>query len=382
MKMEIAAAVTFGLEAVARREIEGLGYKALKTEDGRVIFEGDLRATVRANLWLRTADRVQIVMADVRATEFEDIYQTMKGVAWEEWIPMEGNFTVNAVSVKSKLSSVPAIQKVAERALIDRLREFYPIDRFPKTGASFDVKVSLHKDRAVITLDTTGPGLNKRGYRRLIGKAPLKETLAAAMVELSFWEPGRVLADPCCGSGTIPIEAAMIAQNIAPGLSRQFAFESWEAVDRSIVKEERARCYRQMTPRDDLRIFGSDIDKDAVKIARENAAEAGVEESIDFSVKDVADFSAPDKSGIMISNPPYGERIGDREGIERIYGTWRRFFAENPCWSLFCLTSDKTVEDQIFGRPANRRRKLYNGRMEVCYYQFHGERPKREDLEK
>ncbi len=382
MKMEIAAAVTFGLEAVARREIEGLGYKALKTEDGRVIFEGDLRAAVRANLWLRTADRVQIVMADVRATEFEDIYQTMKGVAWEEWIPMEGNFTVNAVSVKSKLSSVPAIQKVAERALIDRLREFYPIDRFPKTGAPFDVKVSLHKDRAVITLDTTGPGLNKRGYRRLIGKAPLKETLAAAMVELSFWEPGRVLADPCCGSGTIPIEAAMIAQNIAPGLSRQFAFESWEAVDRSIVKEERARCYRQMTPRDDLRIFGSDIDKDAVKIARENAAEAGVEESIDFSVKDVADFSAPDKSGIMISNPPYGERIGDREGIERIYGTWRRFFAENPYWSLFCLTSDKTVEDQIFGRPADRRRKLYNGRMEVCYYQFHGERPKRKDLEK
>ncbi|MBR5739931.1 MAG: class I SAM-dependent RNA methyltransferase, partial [Firmicutes bacterium] len=289
MKMELAAAVTFGLEAVARREIEGLGYKALKTEDGRVTFEGDIRAAVRANLWLRTADRVQIILADVRATEFEDVYQTMKGIAWEEWIPMEGNFTVNAVSVKSKLSSVPAIQKVAERALIDRLREYYPIERFPKTGAVFDIKLSLHKDRAVITLDTTGPGLNKRGYRRLIGKAPLKETLASAMVQLSFWQPDRVLADPCCGSGTIPIEAAMIAQNIAPGLSRQFTMESWDSVDSAVIKEERSRCYRQMTPRDDLRIHASDIDREAIKIARENAAEAGVEESIDFTVMDVKD---------------------------------------------------------------------------------------------
>ena len=382
MRMELAAAVTFGLEAVARREIEGLGYKALKTEDGRVTFEGDLRAAVRANLWLRSADRVQIVLSDVRATEFEDIYQTMRGISWEEWIPMEGNFTVNAVSVKSKLSSVPAIQKVGERALIDRLREFYPIDRFPKTGAAFDIKISLHKDRAVITLDTTGPGLNKRGYRRLIGKAPLKETLAAAMVELSFWNPERVLADPCCGSGTIPIEAAMIAQNIAPGLSRKFAFDSWEAVDSSLVKEERARCYRQMTPREDLRIYASDIDPEAIKIARENAEEAGVEESIDFKVRDVRDFRVPESSGVMISNPPYGERIGDRETIDRIYEAWRKFFSANPYWSLFCLTSDKTVEDQVFGRPADRRRKLYNGRMKVCYYQFHGERPTRENLEK
>ncbi|MBQ7703095.1 MAG: class I SAM-dependent RNA methyltransferase [Firmicutes bacterium] len=382
MKMELAAAVTFGLEAVARREIEGLGYKALKTEDGRVTFEGDIRAAVRANLWLRTADRVQIVMADVRATEFEDIYQTMKGVPWEEWIPMEGNFVVNAVSAKSKLSSVPAIQKVAERALIDRLREYYPIERFPKTGASFDVKVSLHKDRAVITLDTTGPGLNKRGYRKLIGKAPLKETLAAAMVELSFWNPDRVLADPCCGSGTIPIEAAMIAQNIAPGLSRSFALESWEAVEKSVIKEERARCYRQMTPRDDLRIYGSDIDPEAIKIAKENAAEAGVDESIDFRVMDVADFRTSELSGVMISNPPYGERIGDLKSIEKIYGAWSRFFTKNPSWSLFCLTSDKEAEDRILGRPADRRRKLYNGRMEVCYYQFHGEKPKRESLEK
>ena len=382
MKMELAAAVTFGLEAVARREIEGLGYKALKTEDGRVTFEGDIRAAVRANLWLRTADRVQIILADVRATEFEDVYQTMKGIAWEEWIPMEGNFTVNAVSVKSRLSSVPAIQKVAERALIDRLRDYYPIERFPKTGAVFDIKLSLHKDRAVITLDTTGPGLNKRGYRRLIGKAPLKETLASAMVQLSFWQPDRVLADPCCGSGTIPIEAAMMAQNIAPGLSRQFTMESWDSVDSAVIKEERSRCYRQMTPRDDLRIYASDIDREAIKIARENAAEAGVEESIDFTVMDVKDFRAPDTHGVMISNPPYGERIGDQKTIEGIYSAWRRFFSENPGWSLFCLTSDKEAEDRIFGRPADRRRKLYNGRMEVYYYQFHGERPKRENVEK
>ncbi|MBE6026464.1 MAG: class I SAM-dependent RNA methyltransferase [Clostridiales bacterium] len=375
MKLELIAATTFGLEAVVRREIEALGYKIIKTEDGRVIFEGSERAIVRANLWLRSADRVQIKMAEFKALEFEDIFQNVKGIPWEEWIPMEGNFIVNAVSVKSKISSVPAIQKVGERALIDRLRELYPIDRFPKTGAEFDVRISIHKDMATVTLDTTGPGLNKRGYRRLIGKAPLKETMAAAMVNLSFWNPDRILVDPCCGSGTIPIEAAMIAKNIAPGLSRSFASEEWDAVPKNIWKEERARSYKEIRSDLDLKIYGSDIDPAAIKIAKENAEEAGVGDLIRFSVADVSALKTKALSGVMISNPPYGERIGDREAIDHIYDSWKKFFGENPTWSLFALTSDKTIEEKVFGKPADRRRKLYNGRMEVCYYQFHGKKP-------
>ena len=375
MTLELIAATTFGLEAVVRREIEALGYKIIKTEDGRVIFEGSERAIVRANLWLRSADRVQIKMAEFKALEFEDIFQNVKGIPWEEWIPMEGNFIVNAVSVKSKISSVPAIQKVGERALIDRLRELYPIDRFPKTGAEFDVRISIHKDMATVTLDTTGPGLNKRGYRRLIGKAPLKETMAAAMVNLSFWNPDRILVDPCCGSGTIPIEAAMIAKNIAPGLSRSFASEEWDAVPKNIWKEERARSYKEIRSDLDLKIYGSDIDPAAIKIAKENAEEAGVGDLIRFSVADVSALKTKALSGVMISNPPYGERIGDREAIDHIYDSWKKFFGENPTWSLFALTSDKTIEEKVFGKPADRRRKLYNGRMEVCYYQFHGKKP-------
>ena len=377
MKLELIAATTFGLEAVVRREIEALGLKVLKTEDGKVTFLGDERAIVRADLWLRSADRVQIKMAEFKALEFEDIFQNVKGIPWEQWIPMDGNFTVNAVSVKSKLSSVPAIQKVGERALIDRLREFYPLDRFPKTGAAFDIRISIHKDIATVTLDTNGPGLNKRGYRRLIGKAPLKETMAAAMVELSFWNPERILVDPCCGSGTIPIEAAMIALDIAPGINRRFASEDWEAIPEELWKQERANAYKKMRTGADLKIYASDIDPGAIKIARENALEAGVADHIKFSVCDAGALKTGKLSGVMISNPPYGERIGDREAIDHIYECWKGFFSDNPTWSLFALTADKSIEEKVFGRPADRRRKLYNGRMEVCYYQFHGKKPEK-----
>ncbi|MBR6473204.1 MAG: class I SAM-dependent RNA methyltransferase [Firmicutes bacterium] len=375
MKLELIAASTFGLEAVVRREIEALGYKIIKTEDGKVTFMGDERALVRANLWLRCADRVQIKMGEFKVLEFEDLFQNMKGISWEEWIPMDGNFTVNAVSVKSKISSVPAIQKVGEKALVERLREFYPVERFPKSGATFEIRISLHKDLATVTLDTTGQGLNKRGYRRLIGKAPLKETMAAAMVSLSFWNPDRILVDPCCGSGTIPIEAAMIAKNIAPGLRRSFTAEDWDAVPKELWKQERANAYKEIKNDLNLKVYGSDIEPAAIKIAKENAEEAGVDDLIRFSVADVSALRTGALSGVMISNPPYGERIGDREAIDHIYDSWKKFFEGNPTWSLFALTSDKSIEEKVFGRPADRRRKLYNGRMEVCYYQFHGKKP-------
>ena len=382
MKLEIIAATTFGLEAASRREIEKLGYKILKTEDGKVTFLGDERAVVRANLWLRTAERVQIKMADFMAYEFEDLFQQIKGIPWEHWIPVNGKFIVNGSSVKSKLSSVPACQSVAEKAVIERLKETYGIDHFEKSGALYDIKITLLKDRVTVTLDTTGPGLHKRGYRQHSVEAPIKETLAAAMIELSFWREDRILADPCCGSGTIPIEAAMIGKNIAPGLSRSFASEEWEAIPENLWKEERKKAFNAINNDVQLKIFGSDINPLAVKAAWLNAEEAGVDDCIKFYTADVSALRTKSERGVLITNPPYGQRIGDQEAIDKIYRSYSRFFKENPTWSLFVITADKTIEKKAMGRPAERRRKLYNGRLEVCYYQFHGEKPKKTDYER
>ena len=387
MKLELIATATFGLEAVVRREIENLGYHVISTEDGKITFLGDERAIVRANLWLRTSDRVQIKLAEFKALEFEDLFQQVKGIPWEEWIPLDGKFIINASSVKSKLSSVPAIQSVSEKAVVSRLSEIYGVTHFEKTGAEFSVKITMLKDRVTVTLDTTGLGLNKRGYRRLISEAPIKETMAAAMIELSFWKPlwmtakkddpeavERILVDPCCGSGTIPIEAAMIGMNIAPGIKRSFVSEEWDAIPSHLWKEERARCYREMRPGDGLKIFGFDINPEMIKIAKINAEEAGVADVIKFNVQDVSALKTSRESGVMVTNPPYGERIGDREAIDHIYKAWHDFFEKNPTWSLFAITSDKIIEEKVFERPADRRRKLYNGRLEVCLYQYHGQR--------
>lgn len=382
MKLEIIAATTFGLEAAAKREIEKLGYKILKTEDGKITFLGDERAVVRANLWLRTADRVQIKMAEFMAYEFEDLFQQVKGIPWEHWIPIDGKFIVNGSSVKSKLSSVPACQSVAEKAVIERLKEIYGVEHFEKSGALYDIKITLLKDRVTVTLDTTGPGLHKRGYRQHSVEAPIKETLAAAMIQLSFWKEDRILADPCCGSGTIPIEAAMIGKNIAPGLSRSFVSEEWEAIPDNLWKEERKEAFNAINNDVQLKIFGSDINPQAVKAARLNAAEAGVDDCIKFYAADVSALRTKSERGVLVTNPPYGQRIGDREAIDEIYQSYNRFFKENPTWSLFVITADKTIEKKAMGRPADRRRKLYNGRLEVCYYQFHGEKPKKTEHER
>ena len=386
MKLDIIAATAFGLEAVVKREIKALGYKIIKSEDGKITFAGDERAVVRANLWLRCADRVQIRMGEFMALEFEELFQQVKGIPWEEWIPPDGNFIVNGSSVKSKLSSVPACQSVAEKAVVERLRECYGIEYFQKTGALYDIKISLRKDRVTVTLDTTGASLHKRGYRAAGVEAPIKETLAAAMVQLSFWKKGRLLLDPCCGSGTIPIEAALIGRNIAPGLNRKFAAQGWEAIPEKFWKEERKAAFEAIDYNADLEIYGFDINPAAVKIARENAMEAGVDDCIHFSKGDAAHLEntelADQESGVVITNPPYGERIGDAGSIEKIYEGFHQFFSRHPSWSLFMITSDKEAEQKVFGRKADRRRKLYNGRLEVCYYQFHGKKPEKfpEDL--
>lgn len=374
MKLELIATATFGLEAVVKREIENLGYKILKSEDGKITFLGDERAVVRANLWLRSADRVQIKMAEFMAYEFEDLFQQIKGIAWEEWIPIEGKFIMNGSSVKSKLSSVPACQSVAEKAVVERLKEAYGVDYFQKSGALYDIKITLLKDRVTVTLDTTGPGLHKRGYRQHSVEAPIKETLAAAMLQLSFWKKDRILTDPCCGSGTIPIEAAMIARNIAPGISRSFACEEWDAIPGKLWKEERKAAFELIDNECSPKIFGLDINPAAIEAAKANAEAAGVEDCIRFAAADVAAMRTKSLGGVIVTNPPYGERIGDKQGIEKIYEAYRRFFRENPTWSLFVVTADKSIEKKL-ERQADRRRKLYNGRMEVCYYQFHGEKP-------
>ena len=374
MKLELIATATFGLEAVVKREIQALGYKIIKSEDGKITYMGDERAIVRSNLWLRSADRVLLKMAEFQAQEFEELFQQTKALPWEELIPPDGKFTVTGTSVKSKLHSVPACQSIVKKAVVERLREYYCVDRFEENGAAYTIKATLLKDKVTLTVDTSGPGLHKRGYRVCDVAAPMKETLAAALVQLSFWREGRLLVDPCCGSGTIPIEAAMIGRNIAPGLNRKFVSEDWELIPAGIWKEERKKAFASINYDADLRIEASDMDRKAVRAAEENAVEAGVDDCIVFRQMNMEDLKAGAKNGIIITNPPYGQRIGEEKQIERIYGKYRSFFKENPDWSLFMVTTDKTAEEKVMGRPADRRRKLYNGRLEVCYYQFHGKK--------
>lgn len=374
MKLELIATATFGLEAVVKREIQALGYRIIKSEDGKITYMGDERAVVRSNLWLRSADRVLLKMAEFKALEFEELFQQTRGLPWEELIPMDGKFTVTGTSVKSKLHSVPACQSIVKKAVVERLREYYCVERFEETGAEYTIKVTLLKDNVTLTVDTSGPGLHKRGYRVCDVAAPIKETLAAAMVQLSFWRAGRLLIDPCCGSGTIPIEAAMIGRNIAPGLNRSFAAEGWEMIPPELWKEERRKAFEAVDYEADLRIFAFDVDPRAIAAAQENAIEAGVDDCIVFKRMNMARLEAREPGGIIITNPPYGERIGEAQQIENIYKKYRSFFSENPTWSLFLITTDKELEEKAVGRPADRRRKLYNGRLEVCYYQFHGKK--------
>ena len=377
MKLELIATATFGLEDVVKREIEALGYRIIRSEDAKITYMGDERAIARSNLWLRSADRVLLKMGEFKALEFEDLFQQTKAIAWEDIIPADGKFTVTGTSVKSKLHSVPACQSIVKKAIVERLGSFYCIDRFEETGAEYTVKVTILKDRVTLTIDTSGTGLHKRGYRVCDVAAPIKETLAAAMVQLSFWKAGRLLVDPCCGSGTIPIEAAMIGRNIAPGLNRKFASQEWDIIPPEIWKEERKAAFEAIDYDADIRIEASDISGRAVEAAIENAAEAGVDDCVEFKKMDMARLTAEEEGGIIITNPPYGERIGEKKQIEAIYSAYNEFYRKNPTWSLFMVTTDKEVENKIFGRPADRRRKLYNGRLEVCYYQFHGQKPGR-----
>lgn len=375
MKLELIATATFGLEAVVRREIENLGYKVLKTEDGRVTFLGDERALVRSNLWLRSADRVYVKMGEFKAKTFEELFQQTAAIAWEEIIPIDGKFPIVGTSVKSELHSVPACQSIINKAVAKRLGEFYLEPHLPETGAEYRVRFAALKDNFVMMIDASGIGLHKRGYRVADVAAPMKETLAAALVQLSYYRADKPLADVTCGSGTILIEAAMIARNIAPGLGRDFACSSWDIIPAEMWKEERKVAYQAADYETELNIKGYDVDRKAIEAAKANADEAGVADDIEFYRMDMAKFNPEGEYGCIICNPPYGERIGEREGIEKIYDKLVTVLKDNPTWSLFMITPDKDVEDKHFGRKADRRRKLYNGRIETQFYQFYGMKP-------
>ena len=378
-KLELIATATFGLESVVRREIEQLGYKVTKSEDAKITYMTDERGIVRSNLWLRCADRVLLKMGEFMAETSEDLFQQTKAIPWEEWIPEDGKFTVTCTTVKSKLRSEPACQKTVKKAIVERMSECYMRQQFPETGAEYTVKVTLLKDRATLTIDTSGSGLHTRGYRKNPVRAPIKETLAAALIQLSFWNAGRILVDPFCGSGTIPIEAAMIARNIAPGLGRSFASERWDGIPEELWKEEKARAYGAIDYDTELRIFGSDMDPAAVEAARMNAEEAGVDDCIVFSVADFLKTERmPEPYSVVICNPPYGQRVGDQKILKALNTHFKDLLEQDETLSCYIITADKNLEKAVMPRKPDRRRKLYNGRLETCFYQYYGKRPPKE----
>jgi len=376
--LELIATATFGLEAVVARELNALGYEAEIIQPGRVLFAGDAEAVCRANLWLRCADRVLLRLGAFDAGDFGVLFDRTYALPWEQWIPADGAFPVRGRSVKSQLSSVPACQRIVKKAIAEKLLAAHGAASLPETGAAYTVDVALLDDVATLTLDTTGAGLNKRGYRPLAGPAPLKETLAAALVLLSFWKPDRPLVDPFCGTGTIPIEAAMIGRNLAPGAGRRFAAEDWTAPAAPLWEAARAEARDAALPSLPVRILGTDVDEAALKMARFHAAKAGVENDIHFQQGDFADLTSRREYGCLICNPPYGERMGDREQVRDLYRSMPNVLRRLKTWSHYILTARAGFETLV-GRPADRRRKLFNGRIECTYYQFHGPRPPRRD---
>lgn len=375
---EIMVPCHFGLEAVLKREIYDLGYEVTQVEDGRVTFLGDGEAVCRGNIFLRTTERVLLKVGRFKAETFEELFQGIKSLPWEEYIPADGKFWVTkASSIKSKLFSPSDIQRVAKKAMVERLKEVYQLDWFSEEGASYPVRIFLLKDEVIVTLDTTGESLHKRGYRYLTSKAPLTETLAAALILLTPWRKDRILVDPFCGSGTFPIEAAMIAAGIAPGMNRHFLSETWENL---ISKELWQDCFNEaeeMVNKDiSVDIQAYDVDGDIIKAARENAKRAGVEDLIHFQQRDVSDLHHPKKYGFIITNPPYGERLEEKEVLPKLYGKIGQAFSGLDCWSMYMITSYEDAEKYI-GRKADKNRKIYNGMLKTYFYQFLGPKPPR-----
>lgn len=374
--IELIATTSFGLEAVVAREIRALGYQPT-IEDARVTFTGDEAAICQANLWLRAADRVQVKVGAFGARTFEELFEGTKTLPWEDWIPQGAAFPVRGKAVRSQLHHVPSCQSIVKKAIVERLKRGRAKGWLEESGPEHAVEVALLKDTATLTLDTSGAGLHRRGYRTSNAEAPLRETLAAALVLLSDWVPDRVLADPLCGSGTIPIEAAMIGLNLAPGLHRRFASEEWPRIGKSLWEHARTVARESVAADRDLQILGLDVDPDVLQFARAHARKAGVAGSIHFQALPISQFRSRQKFGCAIMNPPYGERIGDETTVSRLYKEMGQVFSALDTWSVYVITSHKEFES-LYGKRANRKRKLYNGRIECTYYQFFGPRPPRQ----
>ncbi|MBC8598810.1 class I SAM-dependent RNA methyltransferase [Lachnospiraceae bacterium BX10] len=375
-RFELIAPCHFGLEAVMKREILDLGYEVSQVEDGRVTFIGDAEAVCRANIFLRTTERILLKVGSFKAETFEELFQGTRVIPWEQYIPRDGKFWVaKASSIKSRLFSPSDIQSIMKKAMVERMKGAYGITWFPEDGASYPLRVFLYKDVVTVAMDTSGDSLHKRGYRTLTSKAPITETLAAALLMLTPWKPDRILVDPFCGSGTFPIEAAMMAANMAPGMNREFLAEEWK----NLIPK---KCwYEAMDEANDLvkddisvDIQGYDIDGEIVRAARANAAAAGVDHLIHFQQRPVSQLSHPKKYGFLITNPPYGERIEDKKNLPELYKTIGERFVALDSWSAYIITAYEDTE-RYFGRKADKNRKIYNGMMKTYFYQFMGPKP-------
>lgn len=371
--MELIATCAAGIEGILGNEMKHLGYSA-NVENGRVRFQGDFNDVIKTNLWLRTADRIKIVLATFTAKTFDDLFESIKSIAWEDWLSLDAAFPVNAKSQKSQLHNVPSVQSISKKAIVERMNQIYHRrTKFPETGAVYPVEVVINKNKVMVLLDTTGSSLFKRGYRLDKGGAPLKENMAAAIVLLSHWYPEYPFVDPTCGSGTIPIEAAMFARNIAPGLKRSFVFENWQQVDSKQVEVARKAARDQIKNGDNLDIAGYDIDGRMINIATVNAKAAGVLSNIKFKQLALKDFKTNKINGVIVANPPYGQRLSDKETVHQIYRQMGNVYRPLTTWSKYILTSDLNFE-KYYGQKASKKRKLYNGSLRTDLYQFWGKK--------
>lgn len=373
---ELVVPCHFGMEAITKREIYDLGYEITRVEDGRITFEGDAEAICRANVFLRSAERVLLLVGRFKATTFDELFEGIKALPWEEYLPKDAKFWVKkASSIKSKLFSPSDIQSIGKKAIVERLKSVYHTQWFEEDGASYPIRIFLLKDEVMVALDTSGDSLHKRGYRLQTSKAPITETLAAALIMLTPWKKDRILVDPFCGSGTFPIEAAMIAANIAPGMNREFTAKSWTNFIPEELWDDTVEEAREMVNTDiQVDIQGYDIDGEVVKAARENAKRAGVDHLIHFQQRAVADLRHPKKYGFIITNPPYGERIEEKANLPELYKQIGESYAKLDAWSMYMITSYEEAERYV-GRKADKNRKIYNGMIKTYFYQFMGPRP-------
>ena len=379
---ELTAPCHFGMEAVLKKEIYDLGYEITQVEDGRVTFEGDAEAICRANIFLRTAERVLLKTGSFQAVTFDQLFEAVKAIPWEQYLPENARFWVaKASSVKSKLFSPSDIQSIVKKAIVERLKCVYKKEWFQEDGESYPIRIFLMKDQVTVGLDTTGESLHKRGYRTMTSKAPVSETLAAALIMLTPWRGNRILVDPFCGSGTFPIEAAMMAAGIAPGMKREFLAEKWvNLIEKDLWKDCREEAAEMINLDIKTDIQGYDIDPDVIKAARENAKRAGVEHLIHFQQRDVAQLNHPKKYGFIITNPPYGERLEEKDALPSLYKEIGKAFQRLDSWSEYVITSYEEAERYI-GKKADKNRKLYNGMLKTYYYQFLGPKPPRKKKE-